>query len=70
MLGLGTYDVKDAEFIKNAIVQGGYWHIDTASMYENEEVVGEAIKVAIEEGVSREEMFVTTKCFVHETKIL
>ncbi|MDN6195520.1 MAG: aldo/keto reductase [Atopostipes suicloacalis] len=65
VLGFGTYkmpnDEKTKEIVKYAI-ESGYRHIDTASLYKNEEVVGQAIREAIEEGiVSRDEIFVTTK---------
>ncbi len=40
----------------------GYRHLDCATAYQNEDVVGRAITRAINEGlVSREELFVTTK---------
>ena len=60
--------IKDANFIKECIVSAGYRHIDTASCYENEEIVGQGINMALKEGISREELFVTTKCYVHETE--
>jgi diketogulonate reductase-like aldo/keto reductase len=39
-------------------ISAGYRHIDTADIYQNEESVGRAIA---ESGISREEVFVTTK---------
>ena len=60
VVGLGTWLIdndKVAEVIKTA-VKLGYRHIDTAQAYENEEGVGKGIR---ECGVSREELFVTTK---------
>lgn len=42
------------------LLQGGR-HIDTASMYMNHEAVGLGIKDAMARGVSRKEMFITTK---------
>jgi len=39
-VGLGTYRIKDKDTIVKAIVDVGYRHIDTALVYENEEVVG------------------------------
>ena len=47
-VGLGTYRIKEKESIVNAIVDVGYRHIDTAWVYENEEIVGDAIHDAIE----------------------
>ena len=54
------------EYMKDATVEAirlGYRHIDTARAYENEDVVGEAIKEAIETGhiSSRDELFITGK---------
>ncbi|MDT0651690.1 aldo/keto reductase [Autumnicola edwardsiae] len=59
--GLGVYKAKDGKEVVNAIhaaLEQGYRHVDTASMYKNEEGVGEAIRSA---GIPREEIFVTTK---------
>ncbi|XP_012539612.2 uncharacterized protein LOC105838526 [Monomorium pharaonis] len=63
-LGLGTYksqmgNVKKA--VKDAI-ELGYRHIDTASFYDNEKEIGEAIREVIKDGkVAREDLFITTK---------
>jgi len=57
MLGLGVYGVDDTSPILAAF-EAGYRSIDTASGYNNEEVVGQAIR---ESGLKREEIFVTTK---------
>lgn len=59
-LGFGTWDVRGKEGLNvllNAI-HVGYRLIDTAHMYDNEEIVGKAIK---ESKVPREEFFLTTK---------
>ena len=61
MLGLGVFRMEDEKEAYNSVrkaIDLGYRHIDTAKVYENEEPVGRAIR---ESGVSREEMFVTTK---------
>tara|TARA_B100000678_G_scaffold8291_2_gene6925 strand:+ start:1485 stop:2396 length:912 start_codon:yes stop_codon:yes gene_type:complete len=60
-LGLGVYKSKDGEEVKNAInyaFDAGYRLIDTASFYNNEEGVGEAIR---ESEIERKELFITTK---------
>jgi diketogulonate reductase-like aldo/keto reductase len=60
-LGLGVFKTQEGEEVRNAVrwaIEAGYRHIDTASLYENEQGVGEAIR---ESGVPREEIFVTTK---------
>lgn len=59
-LGLGTWRISDddvARVVRDAF-QIGYRHIDTAQAYGNERGVGEAVRAS---GVSRDEIFVTTK---------
>lgn len=60
-VGLGVFRVNDAkvayETVKSAL-SVGYRHIDTAMIYGNEEEVGKAIK---DSGISRHEIFLTTK---------
>ncbi|GGE67551.1 aldo/keto reductase [Priestia taiwanensis] len=61
ILGLGVYKAQEGNEVKNAIktaLQLGYRSIDTASLYGNEQGVGEAIR---ESGIPREELFITTK---------
>jgi 2,5-diketo-D-gluconate reductase A len=63
-LGFGTYLIGNDEAtaaVRTAIA-AGYRHIDTAEGYRNEAGVGAGIKQALEsEGLSREDIFVTTK---------
>jgi alcohol dehydrogenase (NADP+) len=53
------------EMMEDIVVEAirlGYRHLDCATAYQNEDVVGRAIKRAIREGlVTRDELFVTTK---------
>jgi len=60
-MGYGTWRTPDGEeavtAVKNAIACG-FRHIDTAQLYGNEESVGQGIR---ESGVSRSEIFLTTK---------
>lgn len=61
VLGLGTFKVENGMQTVNSVksaLEIGYRHIDTASLYKNEEGVGQAIKVS---GVKREDIFLTTK---------
>lgn len=60
VLGLGTWELtgKEAEQAVLCALEAGYRHIDTASIYGNEEEVGKAIRKS---GVPRREIFVTTK---------
>lgn len=60
-LGLGVYKMTDRDEALQAIshaLKSGYRHIDTASLYDNEQEVGEAVRHA---GIDRSEIFVTTK---------
>jgi 2,5-diketo-D-gluconate reductase A len=63
-LGFGTYLIPDdaaAAAVREAI-RAGYRHIDTAEGYGNESGVGVGIRQALEsEGLTRGELFVTTK---------
>lgn len=59
-LGFGTWTLRgDAgRACVRAALETGYRLLDTAQMYENEEMVGEAVR---DSGIPREEMFLTTK---------
>ncbi|QGZ93723.1 2,5-diketo-D-gluconic acid reductase B [Terricaulis silvestris] len=62
-LGFGTYGMNGPH-LRNVLVAAlghGFRHIDTAQMYGNEAEVGAAIRDA---GVSRSEIFITTKVWV------
>lgn len=59
--GLGVWRAVSGEETKNAVrwaLQAGYKHIDTATVYKNEQDVGAAIA---ESGVDRAQIFITTK---------
>lgn len=58
-LGLGTFLMIDGayETVKKAL-EIGYRHIDTAQLYQNEHLVGQALK---ETNLKREDYFITTK---------
>ncbi|EPU0209476.1 aldo/keto reductase, partial [Acinetobacter baumannii] len=61
--GLGTFRLKEQaviDSVKNAL-DVGYRAIDTAQIYENEAAIGQAIA---ESGVSRQDLFLTTKIWV------
>ncbi|WAH36377.1 aldo/keto reductase [Alicyclobacillus dauci] len=67
ILGFGVYQMTDANECEQSVydaLMAGYRLIDTAASYLNEEAVGRALKRS---GVSREEMFVTTKLWVQDT---
>lgn len=66
-LGFGVYQITDPAQCEQAVVDAisvGYRSIDTAASYGNEEAVGRAIKRC---GVSREELFITTKLWITDT---
>ncbi len=64
-IGFGTWQSEDGDEAYNAVLTAlrlGYRHIDTATAYGNEESVGKAINDFMKEsGVSRKDLFVTTK---------
>ncbi|OOG93009.1 hypothetical protein BTH41_04507 [Bacillus mycoides] len=63
--GLGVFKVEEGPELVNAVktaIKQGYRSIDTASIYANEKAVGEGIREGIKEaGVSREDLFITSK---------
>lgn len=53
-----------------AALETGYRHIDAASAYENEHVIGKVLKRWIDEGkVTREDLFIVTKVIKNLIKI-
>ncbi|MDW7616225.1 aldo/keto reductase [Peribacillus simplex] len=63
--GLGVFKVEEGPELVNAVkmaIKHGYRSIDTAAIYENEEGVGQGILEGLKEtGISREDLFVTSK---------
>lgn len=60
-IGLGVYKMTEPSIALQAItsaLDAGYRHIDTASLYANEQQVGEAVRNS---SVAREDIFITTK---------
>ncbi|QGQ97255.1 aldo/keto reductase [Paenibacillus psychroresistens] len=64
-LGLGVFKVEEGPELVNAVrlaIINGYRSIDTAAIYGNEEGVGQGIRQGIvDAGISREELFITSK---------
>lgn len=61
-VGFGTWDIR-GDIGKRAILEAlelGYRLIDTAQMYENEKIVGQAVR---ESKIPREDIFITTKLY-------
>lgn len=66
-LGLGVFKVQDADDLKSAVAEAlkdGYRHFDTATIYHNEEWLGEALA---ESDVKREDLFITSKVWNSNT---
>lgn len=66
LLGFGVFQMQDAEECERSVAEAlrvGYRLLDTAASYGNEAAVGHAIRRS---GVSREELFVTTKLWVQD----
>lgn len=64
--GFGVFQVSDPAICEQAVLDAvacGCRLIDTAASYGNEEAVGNAIKKC---GVSRDELFITTKLWVQD----
>lgn len=65
ILGFGVYQIppEDTERCVSEALEVGYRHIDTAAAYRNEVGVGKAIAAS---GLPRDEVFVTTKLWIHQ----
>ena len=64
VVGFGTYLINDDETQPAVFraIRAGYRHVDTAEAYGNERGVGQAIAASMNAlGLSRDEIFVTTK---------
>ncbi|MFT3920321.1 aldo/keto reductase [Cloacibacterium sp.] len=67
ILGFGVYQITDLEECEQSVLtalEAGYRLIDTASAYQNEKAVGDAIRKS---GIPREEIFITTKLWIQDT---
>ena len=64
IVGFGTYLIsnEDAPTAVSNAIRLGYRHVDTAEGYQNEEGVGAGIHASLKsEGLSRNQVFITTK---------
>lgn len=64
--GFGVFQITDLTQCRQAVseaLDSGYRLIDTASSYQNEEAVGDAMK---DSGIPREDIFLTTKAWIPE----
>jgi len=65
-IGLGTFgsDRYSAEQVAEAVkgaISVGYRHIDCASVYGNQHLIGEVLQQVMEAGIKREELWITSK---------
>ncbi|KAK2414800.1 NADPH-dependent aldo-keto reductase, chloroplastic [Trifolium repens] len=62
-IGLGTWKSGSEAInsVKTAIVDNGYRHIDTAAQYGVQEEVGHGLQSAMQAGVERKDLFITSK---------
>lgn len=61
VIGLGVYKTDSQQEMTDAVqwaLEAGYRSFDTAQMYKNEEILGNALKAL---GVKREDIFITSK---------
>jgi len=66
LLGLGVFQMSDLAECERAVLtalEAGYRLFDTASLYNNEQAVGQALHKG---GVPRSELFITTKMWVQD----
>lgn len=66
IVGFGVFQINDLAECEQAVVDAlevGYRSIDTARSYMNEDAVGRAIARS---GIARDELFVTSKLWVHD----
>lgn len=69
VIGLGTYSLRGKRCVDAVLsaIRIGYRKFDTASFYDNEVQVGQAIRQAIDEGlIKREDVFIATKLYPNE----
>jgi len=69
-IGYGTFKADDLQDIIQEAINVGYRHFDTATVYQNEDLIGEAITKSIKEGkVKREDLFITTKVWAEKDNV-
>ena len=66
-LGLGTFGLENAQQCVEDALELGYRLIDTAQKYANEKDIGRALKVALNSGLKREELFIQSKLWISHT---
>lgn len=65
LIGFGTFKIKGRELVYKVLdvaLAAGYRSIDTASVYRNEEDIGESLKELLpKHGLKRQDIFITSK---------
>ena len=64
IVGFGVYQIDEKQCQQAVLdaIDVGYRLIDTATAYQNERQVGDAIRVS---GINRDELFITTKLWLN-----
>lgn len=64
-MGFGTYNPQGGDNCKiiRTAMEAGYRYFDTASLYETERALGQAVK---ESGIDRKELFIASKMWIDE----
>ncbi|PVU98202.1 hypothetical protein BB561_000062 [Smittium simulii] len=68
-VAMGTYQMKDKSQLKElvkAAIRAGYRHIDTATVYTNEDAIGDALHEVFNDpsyNLKREDIWITSKLF-------
>lgn len=67
VLGLGTWLMNGRECFDSVLMalENGYRHIDTATAYENEDDIGQALQAS---GINRKELFITSKVWYQKLR--
>lgn len=67
VMGLGTWLMSGRECFDSVLMalENGYHHIDTATAYENEDDIGQAIQTS---GINRKELFLTSKVWYQKLR--
>lgn len=68
IFGLGTNGITDAKAIKQSVVEYGYKMFDSASIYKNEELIGDVINdiFNVDKSHKRKDLFVISKVWCDE----
>ncbi|KRX08568.1 NADP-dependent oxidoreductase domain [Pseudocohnilembus persalinus] len=71
--GLGLYksNAEDMQKLLQSAIEVGYRHFDTAILYNNEEIIGDAFEKIFKENIiKREEVFITSKVFPNHGNVI